>query len=71
MYCFFCPYLPIGKCWQTPVTKYSKCPEPLIKQGVSLSVKIFKKQPNQLARIGRQTLPPLGVLHSEHLKAVQ
>ncbi len=28
-------------------------------------VKILKKQPNQLARLGRQTLPPFTILHSE------
>ena len=28
-------------------------------------VKILKKQTNQLARLGRQTLPPFTILHSE------
>lgn len=68
---FLCPYLPIGKNCQNAITKYPKCSKTLIKQGFSLIVKIFKKPPNQWVSIGRQTLPPLGVLHSEHLKAVQ
>ncbi len=68
---FICPYLPIGKWWQNIDTKFPKCSKTLIKQGFFLIVKIFKKPPNQWVGIGRQTLPPLGVLHSERLKAVQ
>lgn len=66
MYCFFLyPYLPIGKCWQNSIIKYPQCPKTLTKQEVPLIVKTFKKLPNQLASIGRQTLPPLPILHSE------
>lgn len=68
---FICPYLPIGKWWQNIDTKYPQYPKTLIKQGVSLIVKIFKKRLNQWVSIGRQTLPPLTILHTEHLKAVQ
>jgi hypothetical protein len=57
--------MPIGINGQNSVTKYPKYLKILIKQGVFLIVKISKKPPNQLARLGRQTLPYLPILHCE------
>jgi hypothetical protein len=66
MYCFFfahiCQLANVGKAL---LQKHPKHLKTLIKQGFFLFIKILKKTPNQLARIGRQPLPPFTILHSE------
>ncbi|OCK53092.1 hypothetical protein BA768_00610 [Chryseobacterium sp. CBo1] len=66
MLLFLCPYLPIGKQYQNAIEKYLKYFKTLIIQVFSEIVKIFKKPTNQWVEIGRQTLPPFTILHSEH-----